>query len=155
MSKVDDALNAGRKAVVQRSANLGVLGDPAGREHERGRLREMGKWRFILLRGIIGFSGPMFFWLVLTRLSEDIHAAREFHRNTLSYLLHRGWSHSSSAPSWGLLWAYLPGGDLFRKYGLVPSLILNPRLPPWVRSAANGRKFHVVRPGFTVRAMVG
>jgi hypothetical protein len=88
MSKVDDALNAGRKAVVQRSANLGVLGDPAGREHERGRLREMGKWRFILLRGIIGFSGPMFFWLVLTRLSEDIHAAREFHRNTLSYLLH-------------------------------------------------------------------
>jgi hypothetical protein len=88
MSKVHDALDAGRKAVVQSSAELGMLGDPAGQEHERKRLRDMGKWRFILLRGIIGFSGPMFLWLVLTHLSEDVHAAREFHRNTLFYLLH-------------------------------------------------------------------
>ena len=88
MSKVHDALDAGRKAVVQRSAELEVMGDPVGREHERKRLRDMGKWRFILLRGIIGFSGPMFLWLVLTNLPEDVHAAREFHRNTLSYLLH-------------------------------------------------------------------
>jgi hypothetical protein len=88
MDKFHKAFDAGRKAVVQRSAGLVMFGEPAGQEHERKRLRDMGKWRFILLRGIIGFTGPMFLWLVLTRLSEDVHAAREFHRNTLSYLLH-------------------------------------------------------------------
>jgi hypothetical protein len=88
MTKVHEAFEAGRKAVVQRSAELGMLGDPAGQEHERQRLRDMGKWRFILLRGIIGFSGPMFLWLALARLSEDVHSAREFHQNMLSSLLH-------------------------------------------------------------------
>jgi hypothetical protein len=88
MSKVHDAFDAGREAVAQRSAELGILGDPVGQEHEHERLRNMGKWRFILLRGIIGFSGPMFLWLALTHLSEDVHSARQFHQNTLSYLLH-------------------------------------------------------------------
>lgn len=70
--------------------SIGMLGDPAGQEHERERLRDMGKWRFILLRGVIGFSGPLFLWLVMTHLFEDVHSAREFHQNTLSYLL-RSW----------------------------------------------------------------
>ena len=86
MDKLREAFGAGRDA-VQRVAP-GVLRDPAGEENEQGQLRAMGKWRFILIRGIIGFSGPMFLWLVLTRLTEDVQAAREFHRNMLSYLLH-------------------------------------------------------------------
>jgi hypothetical protein len=87
MDKPREAFDAGRN-VVQRGAELGVLSDPAGEEHEQVQLRSMGKWRFIIVRGIIGFSGPMFLWLVLMHLSKDVHAAREFHRNTLSYLLH-------------------------------------------------------------------
>lgn len=49
--------------------------------------RRMGKWRFILARGIIGFGGPMFLWLVLTHLSEDIHSAPAFHESTICHLL--------------------------------------------------------------------
>ena len=88
MGNVHNAFNAGRQAVAQRSAELEILVDPAGQEHERKQLRDMGKWRFILLRGVIGFSGPMFLWLVVTSLSEDVHSARQFHQNTLSHLLH-------------------------------------------------------------------
>lgn len=87
MNKLRGAFDAGRSA-VQHGAELGVLRDPAGEEHERVQLRSMGKWRFIIIRGIIGFSGPMFLWLLVTHFFEDVHAAREFHRNTLSYLLH-------------------------------------------------------------------
>ena len=86
MDKPRKAFGAGRDAVQRVAAS--VLRDPAGDENEQGQLRAMGKWRFIFIRGIIGFSVPMFLWLLLTHLSEDVHAAREFHRNTLSYLLH-------------------------------------------------------------------
>jgi hypothetical protein len=87
MSNVREAFEAGRQTVAQRSTDLGVLRDPAGQEHERKRLRDMGKWRFILLRGVIGFSGPMFLWLALTRRSEEVHWTRQFQQNTLSHRL--------------------------------------------------------------------
>jgi hypothetical protein len=87
MDKFREAFDAGRNA-VQRRAEVGVLRDPVGEEHEQAQLRAMGKSRFIFIRGIIGFSVPMFLWVVLTRLPEDVHAAQEFHRSTLSYLLH-------------------------------------------------------------------
>ena len=85
MDKFREAFDAGRNA-VQRHFEVGVLRDPMGEEHEQEQLRAMGKWRFILIRGIIGFSVPMFLWLALTQLSEGVHAAHEFHRNTLSRL---------------------------------------------------------------------
>ncbi len=135
MSKVQEAFGAGRKAVVQRTAQIGMLGDPAGQEHERERLRNMGKWRFIFLRGIIGFSGPLFVWLVLTHLSEDVHSAREFHQDALSYLL-RSWMGGLFISAFlGCVVGLSRGGDLLRKYGRAPSLIPNPRSPRWVRSA--------------------
>ena len=87
MDKLRGVFDAGRNA-VQGGVALGVLRDPAGEAHEQARLRSMGKWRFIIIRGIIGFSGPMFLWLALIHLPEDVHAAHEFQRNTFSYLLH-------------------------------------------------------------------
>jgi hypothetical protein len=63
-----------------------ALIDPAGQEHEHERLRSMGKWRFILLRGIIPSSGLMFL-LVLSHISEDLHSARSLHESTFRYLL--------------------------------------------------------------------
>ena len=86
MDKLREAFDGGRDAA--RCVAAGVLRDPAGEENQQAQLRAMGKWRFIFIRGIIGFSVLMFLWLVLTQLSEDVRAAREFHRNTLSYLLH-------------------------------------------------------------------
>jgi hypothetical protein len=59
VSKFYKTFHAGRNAVLQRFTMLGMLSDPAGEEQERERLRAMGKWRFILLRGIIGFGVPV------------------------------------------------------------------------------------------------
>ena len=56
MNKFYEAFDAGCNAVCQPFTGLGMLGDPAGQEQERERLRGIGKWRFILLRGIIGFG---------------------------------------------------------------------------------------------------
>ena len=74
MDKLREAFDGGRDAVQRVAA--GVLSDPAGEENQQTQLRAMGKWRFIFIRGIIGFSVPVFLWLVLTHLSEDVHAAR-------------------------------------------------------------------------------
>ncbi len=89
MDKLRRAFDAGRNA-VQGAAELEccVLRDPAGEEHEQAQLRSMGKWRFIITRGIIGFTAPMFLWSALTDLSKDVRATHEFYRNMLSYLLH-------------------------------------------------------------------
>jgi len=57
----------------------------------RYNLSGMGKWRFILVRGIIGFGGPMFLWLALTHLSGDIESAHQFHESTIHHLL-RSWA---------------------------------------------------------------
>jgi hypothetical protein len=85
------AFDAGGNAVTRDFAKLGMQDDPAGQEHERQRLRARGKWKFVLVRGIVGFAGPMFLWLALTHLSEDIHSARSFNGSTLNYLL-RSWA---------------------------------------------------------------
>jgi hypothetical protein len=85
MSKFREAFNAGRATVQEHSAE-GAPYDPAGQGHEQARLRGMGRWRFILIRGIIGFSGPMFLFLALSNLSVDIHSAHAFHQTTLRYL---------------------------------------------------------------------
>jgi hypothetical protein len=69
---------------IPRLSDLGVLSDPAGEDHlEQSRLRRLGKWRFVLLRGIAGFSVPMFLWLAATNLSDDIKSARFWHGSIL------------------------------------------------------------------------
>ena len=47
----------------------------------------MSKRRFILVRGIIGFGVPMFLFLALSHLAEDIHSAHVFHTSVSRYLL--------------------------------------------------------------------
>lgn|GEM_PF-5063322 len=91
MSTFHEAFNAGRNALLQRFADLGMLGDPAGEAQERERLRGLGKWRFILARGIIGFGVPMFLWSALTSFSEDVHSARAFHQHSTVYYLFHSW----------------------------------------------------------------
>lgn len=61
--------------------------DPAGQGSNHAALRGMGKWRFIIIRGIVGFATPMFLFLVLSDLSKDIHAAHALHQPVLRYLL--------------------------------------------------------------------
>jgi hypothetical protein len=91
MSKFHEAFDAGRNAVRQRFTELGMLGDPAGQEQERERLRGMGKWRFILVRGMIGFGVPVFLLSVLTGLTGDVHSARAFHQHSTIYYLFHSW----------------------------------------------------------------
>lgn len=86
MSGLREAFDAGRETVRERLAE-GKYYDPAGQGHNQARLRGMGKWRFILIRGIIGFAPPMFLFLALSNFSKDIHTAHAFHQATLRYLL--------------------------------------------------------------------
>src|SRR5579872_5089173 len=51
----------------------------------------LGKWRFILARGIIGFGVPMFLWSALTSFSEDVHSAGAFHQHSTVYYLFHSW----------------------------------------------------------------
>src|SRR5580698_917590 len=86
MSGLREAFDAGRKA-VQESLAQGKSYDPAGQGNDQAELRGMGKWRFVLIRGIVGFSIPMFLFLALSDLSKDIHSARAFHEPVPHYLL--------------------------------------------------------------------
>jgi len=88
VSKFGEAFEAGRRAVRQRSAEVVMLGDPAGRDDEQERLRALGKWRFVLLRGVIGWAVPMFLWLAVSNFSEDLKSARAWHHSTIQHLLH-------------------------------------------------------------------
>jgi hypothetical protein len=82
MGRFHQAFNAGRNAVMERSSAAGTPPyDPAGQERDQGRLRGMGKWRFILARGIIGMGGPMFVLGLVSLL------LRSFHESTLHNLL--------------------------------------------------------------------
>jgi len=85
MSGFRGAVEEGRRTVQERFAQ-GESYDPAGQGHDQSRLRGMGKWRFILIRGIVGFSVPMFLFLALSDLSKVIHTAHVFHQSTLRYL---------------------------------------------------------------------
>lgn len=86
MSRLRETFDAGRKA-VQEGFVEGKSYDPAGQGNDQARLREMGKWRFVLIRGIVGFGIPMFLLLALSNLSNDIHAAHAFHESTMRDLL--------------------------------------------------------------------
>jgi len=79
------AYEAGRQAYL---GSRGALVDPLGTEEEHDRLRTLGEWKFILLRGVVGFSVPMFLWMVITHFNEDIQSARQSHQNMITYLLH-------------------------------------------------------------------
>jgi hypothetical protein len=85
MSGFRQAFDDGRRAVQERFAQ-GTSYDPAGEGHDQSRLRGMGKWRFILVRGMVGFGVPMFLFLAFLNFSKDVHAARDFHQSTLRYL---------------------------------------------------------------------
>src|ERR1700692_4135836 len=65
-----------------------MISDPAGESHEQNRLRAMGKWRFVLVRGILGWGVPMFLWMALSNLSSDIKSAGAYHQSTFQHLLH-------------------------------------------------------------------
>jgi len=86
MSGFRDAFDAGRRAVQERAAQ-GEAYDPAGQGDDQSRLRGMGKWRFILIRSIVGFSVPLSLFLALSNLSTDIHTAHAIHHPTWRYLL--------------------------------------------------------------------
>jgi hypothetical protein len=86
MSRFRQAFDDGRRA-VQESLAQGKSYDPAGHVQDESRLRGMGKWRFILIRGMAGFGVPMFLFLALSDLSRDIHTAHAFHQSALHYLL--------------------------------------------------------------------
>ena len=86
MSNFREALDAGREAMRERLAD-GKYYDPVGQGHNQARLRGMGKWRFIIIRGIIGFALPMFLFLSLSDVSRDIHTAHLLRQPALRYLL--------------------------------------------------------------------
>jgi len=86
MSRFRQAFDDGRRA-VQESLAQGKSYDPAGQGQDESQLRGMGKWRFILIRGMAGFGVPMFLFLALSDLSRDIHSAHAFHQPALRYLL--------------------------------------------------------------------
>jgi hypothetical protein len=88
VSKFGEAFEAGRRAVRQRSAEVVMRVDPAGRDDEQERLRALGKWRFVLIRAIIGWAVPMFLWLALSNFPEDLKSARAWHQSTFQHLLH-------------------------------------------------------------------
>jgi hypothetical protein len=88
VSKFGEAFEAGGRAVRQCSAEIGMLIDPAGRDHEQERLRALGKWRFVLIRGVIGWAVPMFLWVALSNFPEDLKSARAWHQSTFQHLLH-------------------------------------------------------------------
>src|SRR5580698_9037933 len=85
MSRFREALEDACKAVE--IVLLRKYYDPAGQAQDEPRLRGMGKWRFIPFRGIVGFSVPMFLFLALSDLSENIQTAHAFHHPMVRYLL--------------------------------------------------------------------
>ena len=65
------------------------LSDPVGEEGQQSRLRAMGKWRFVLIRGFLRFTLPMCLseaTYTLPRLLSDAHP---FRGPLFSYLLYR------------------------------------------------------------------
>jgi hypothetical protein len=78
-----EAFDAGRRALGPRSLN-----DPAGQNSEQGRLRALGKWRFVVIRGMVGWGVPMFLWMALSNFPEDFKSARAWHQPVFQYFLH-------------------------------------------------------------------
>lgn len=86
MSGFRKAFDAGRETLRERLAE-GKYYDPAGQGHNQAQLRGMGKWRFILIRGILGFAPSMFLFLVLSDLSKDIRTAHALRQPAMRYVL--------------------------------------------------------------------
>ena len=86
MSKFRQAFAAGRDAI--RSKEFGVMQDPVGQDGDQERLRALGKWRFVAIRGVLGWGIPMFLWLALSNLGEDVKSAAASHQSTFQYLFH-------------------------------------------------------------------
>jgi hypothetical protein len=88
MSKFAKAFEGGRSAWSRLLEKLGILCDPAGENPEQARLRALAKWRFILVRGVIGWGVPMFLWLALSNFRDDLKAAASLHESTVQRLFH-------------------------------------------------------------------
>jgi protein-S-isoprenylcysteine O-methyltransferase Ste14 len=65
-----------------------TMRDPAGENREQEYLRSLGKWRFILARGIVGFGVPMSIWFALSNLRSNISDARLRHVSLTNFLWH-------------------------------------------------------------------
>jgi hypothetical protein len=116
MSRFREALEDACKAVE--IVLLRKYYDPAGQAQDEPRLRGMGKWRFILFRGIVGFSVLMFLFLALSDLSENIQTTHAFHHWLAGFCMS-----ARQLVSW---LACLHGGELCRTCGRVPSPTLSP-----------------------------
>ena len=88
MSDLRNGFDAGRSKTKQVIREYGFLSDPVGLDSQRPKLRSLGKWRFILIRGIVGFGVPCFLWIVLREFSRDVDFAHRFHQPVITYLLH-------------------------------------------------------------------
>jgi hypothetical protein len=88
MNKFREAFGSGRTTVRQSLSKVAILSDPAGQNQEQERLRALAKWRFILIRGVLGWGIPMFLWLAVSNVSDDLKSAREWHQSTFQYLIH-------------------------------------------------------------------
>src|ERR1700685_156471 len=85
MTKFRKAFDAGRAKSAER---LEIMQDPVGQDQDHDRLRAMGKWRFVVTRGILGWGIPMFLWIVLSNLPGDLRSAEALHQSTLQHLFH-------------------------------------------------------------------
>ena len=101
----------------------------------------MGKWRFILFRGIVGFGVPMFLFLALSDLSENIQMTHAFHHPMVRYLLGHWLAGFCMSARQLVSWlACLHGGELCRTCGRVPSPTLSPVPSPWGSLADNDER---------------
>jgi hypothetical protein len=107
VSKFGDAFEAGFRAVRQRTAEAGMLSDPAGQDHEQDHLRALGKWRFVLVRGVIGWALPMFLWLAVSNFREDLESARAWHQSIFQHLLHSWIAAFSMSALFGIVVGFL------------------------------------------------
>lgn len=83
------AYEAGRQAYLD-SPQESPLPDPAGDEDDRGRFRAMGKWKFIVVRGMVIFGIPLLFWSLISNpwgFIESVKSSRHgFHPNLMAAL---------------------------------------------------------------------
>lgn len=88
MGKFREAFDAGSRAVSARVAHFGVLRDPVGEDHERQRLLALRKWRFVFIRGLLGWGLPMFVWMAVSHFADDVRSAGASHESILQHLFH-------------------------------------------------------------------
>ena len=88
MNKFRKAFAAGRNAYMNRSlGELFTLSDPVGEESQADQLRALGKWRFIFVRGFLGYSVPLCLLSAVFRIPQVAAAAHRFHGSWFQLLL--------------------------------------------------------------------